>query len=203
MHAQMHACMHAPVHLHFQDPVPLGDAGPVCSAPGQHGADVLQRRVQLPVDAPELAPLAHLAPHIEAVARVGLDDPDQTRARGHGGGRRAAAAGPRCSGGAAGARRGRGARQRGGRRTRSLCLDVCHGPLKCCMHLVKTGCTKILQTLAGCCGLIGPRVSGKSRGLPKMAEGGRSPQSPSESAQCSSLSSYFFLYLINNSYFLI
>lgn len=70
----------APRYSHLQDAVPLAHPGPVGRPPGQHGAHMLQRRVQLPVDAPQLPALAHLAPHVEAVAGLGLDDAHDPRA---------------------------------------------------------------------------------------------------------------------------
>lgn len=69
-----------PRYSHLQDAVPLAHPGPVGRPPGQHGAHMLQRRVQLPVDAPQLPALAHLAPHVEAVAGLGLDDAHDPRA---------------------------------------------------------------------------------------------------------------------------
>lgn len=63
-------------YLHLKDPVPLGDASSVGSSPRKNGADVLQRGVQLPVDAPQLSPFADLSPNIETVARVGLHYPN-------------------------------------------------------------------------------------------------------------------------------
>lgn len=69
-----------PRYSHLQDAVPLAHPGPVGRPPGQHGAHMLQRRVQLAVDAPQLPALAHLAPHVEAVAGLGLDDAHDPRA---------------------------------------------------------------------------------------------------------------------------
>lgn len=53
------------INLHFEDAVPLPDAGLLSRAMVQHGADMLQGGVKLAVDAPQLAALAHLAAHVE------------------------------------------------------------------------------------------------------------------------------------------
>lgn len=66
-------------YLHFQDAVSLAYPGAICGSPGQHCADMLERGVQLAVYAPELSTLAHLAPHVKAIARFGLDYPDNPR----------------------------------------------------------------------------------------------------------------------------
>lgn len=68
-------------HSHFQDPVPLGDAGSVCRSTRQDGADMLQRGVQFSVNAPQLPALAHLPPNVKAVPRVRLHYPDEPRPR--------------------------------------------------------------------------------------------------------------------------
>ena len=52
-----------PLHIdvvHVKDPVPPEDPGHLRGAPGQHGRDVLERRVQLTIDRLQVASLAHL-----------------------------------------------------------------------------------------------------------------------------------------------
>lgn len=68
------------LYSHFEDTVALADAGLLGGASRQDRADVLQRRVQLPVDAPQLSTLADLAAYVEPEARLGLVDDYASRA---------------------------------------------------------------------------------------------------------------------------
>lgn len=67
------------LYSHFQNTVALADAGLLGGAPRQHRADVLQRRVQLAVDAPQLSTLADLAAYVEPEARLRLVDGHASR----------------------------------------------------------------------------------------------------------------------------
>jgi len=59
------------MHVPF---VPFEDACDLCGAALENGGDVLQRRVQLPIDGLERAALAHLPADVEPEARLGLVD---------------------------------------------------------------------------------------------------------------------------------
>lgn len=66
-------------YSHLEDTIALADAGLLGSSARQDGADVLQRRIQLPVDAPQLSTLADLAAYVEPEARLRLVDGDAPR----------------------------------------------------------------------------------------------------------------------------
>ena len=68
------------IYLHLEDAVALAHAGLLGGAVGQHCADVLQGRVELAVDAAQLAALAHLPADVEPEAGLGLVDGDAARA---------------------------------------------------------------------------------------------------------------------------
>lgn len=61
--------------LHFQNAVTLCYPSSVRRTSRQHGADMLKRSVQFPVDAPELPSFAYLTADIEPVTGFRLDDP--------------------------------------------------------------------------------------------------------------------------------
>lgn len=57
-------------YSHFQNTIAFANAGLLGGASRQHRAYVLQRRVQLAVDAPQLSTFADLAAYVEPEARV-------------------------------------------------------------------------------------------------------------------------------------
>ena len=62
------------MYSHFEYAVPFEDACDLCGAAFKNGGNVLQRRVQLPVDGLERAALAHLPADVEAKACLSLVD---------------------------------------------------------------------------------------------------------------------------------